>query len=51
MDMKKQNIPLYSREKTNKVEDSSRYMTENKPEKQKPTEKLIMDQTNKLFFS
>ena len=30
-----------------KVEDFSPYMTINKPEKYKPTEKLIMDQTNK----
>ena len=36
--------------KTIKVEDFSPYMTENKPEKYKPTEKLIMDQTNKQRY-
>ena len=33
--------------KTIKVEDFSPYMTEKKPEKHKPTETMIMDQTNK----
>ena len=36
--------------KTVKVEDFSPYMTANKPEKYKPTEKLIMDQTNKQRY-
>ena len=33
-----------------KVEDFSPYMTESKPEENKPTEKLIMDQTNKQRY-
>ena len=36
--------------KTIKVEEFSAYMTENKTEKYKPTEKLIMDQTNKQRY-
>ena len=40
-------FPFLPEKKTVKVEDFSPYMTTNKPEKYKPTEKLIMDQTNK----
>ena len=40
-------FPFLPDEKTVKVDDSSPYMTANKPEKYKPTEKMIMDQTNK----
>ena len=36
--------------KTIKVDDFSPYMTINKPDKYKPTEKLIMDQTNKQRY-
>ena len=46
--MKKQKIfHFHLGKKTVNVEDISPYMTTNKPEKYKPTEKLIMDQTNK----
>ena len=38
-------FPFLPDKKTIKVEDNSPYMTTNKPEKYKPTEKLIMDQT------
>ena len=41
---------FYLRKKTIEVKDFSPYMTENKPEKYKPTEKLIMDQTNKQCY-
>ena len=45
-------FPFLPEKKTIKVEDFSPYMTTNKPEKYKPTEKLIMDQTNKhRYFS
>ena len=40
-------FPLLLEKETVKVEDFSPYMTTNKPEKYKPTEKLVMDQTNK----
>ena len=40
-------FPFLPDKKTIKLEDFSPYMTENKPEKYKPTDKLIMDQTNK----
>ena len=40
-------FPFLPEKKTKKIEDFSPYMTTNKPEKYKPTEKLIMDQTNK----
>ena len=39
-------FPFLPDKKTPKVEDYSTYMMTNKPEKYKPTEKLIMDQTN-----
>ena len=38
------------KKKSINVEDFSLYMTTNKPEKYRPTEKLIMDQTNKQRF-
>ena len=44
---KTKHFPFLPEKKTIKVEDFSPYMTTNKPEKYKPTEKLIMDQTNK----
>ena len=40
-------FPISPDRKTNKVENFSRYMMENGPEKYQPTKKLIMDQTNK----
>ena len=40
-------FPFLLEKKTEKIEYFSRYMTTNKPEKYKPIEKLIMDQTNK----
>ena len=40
-------FPFLPDRKTNKVDDFSPYMINNKPEKNKPTEKLIMDQTTK----
>ena len=43
-------FPFLPDEKTIKVEDFSPYMTINKPEKHKPTKKLIMDQTNKQRY-
>ena len=44
---KTKHFPFLPEKKTIKVEDFSPYMKTNKPEKCKPTEKLIMDQTNK----
>ena len=41
---------FYLRKNTIKVEDFSPYLTTNKPEKYKPTEKLNMDQTNKQRY-
>ena len=43
-------FPFLPEKKTIKVEDFSPYMTTNKPKKYKPTEKLIMDQTNKQRY-
>ena len=43
-------ISFLPEKKTIKVEDFSPSMTINKPEKFKPTEKLIMDQTNKQRY-
>ena len=43
-------FPFLPDEKTIKVENFSLYMTINKPEKHKPTKKLIMDQTNKQRY-
>ena len=43
-------FPFLPDKKTPKVEDFSPYVMTNKPEKCKPTEKLIMDQTNKQIF-
>ena len=43
-------FPFLPEKKTIKVEDFSPYMTINKPEKIKPTEKLILDQTNKQRY-
>ena len=43
-------FPVLPDKKTPKVEDFSPYMTTNKPEKYKPTENLIMDQTNKQRY-
>ena len=43
-------FPFLPEKKTIKVEDFSNYMTTNKREKYKPTEKLIMDQTNKQRY-
>ena len=40
-------FPFLPDKKTIKVGDFSPYMINNKPQKYKPTEKLIMDQTNK----
>ena len=49
--MKKQkHFHFLPEKKTVKVEDFSPYMKTNKPEKYKPTEKLIMDQTNKQRY-
>ena len=42
--------PLLPDKKTTKVEYFSPYMTGNKPEKYKPTEKLILDHTNKQRY-
>ena len=42
--------PFLLEKKTIKVEEFSPYMTTYKPEKYKPTEKLIMDQTNKQRY-
>ena len=39
-------FPFFPEKKTVKVEDFSPYMLTNKPEKYKPTEKLVMDRTN-----
>ena len=47
---KKKHFPFLPEKKTVKVEDFSPYMKTNKPEKYKPTEKLIMDQTNKQRY-
>ena len=44
-------FPILPEKKSVKVEDFSPYMKENKPENYKPTEKLIMDQTNKQRYS
>ena len=44
---KTKHFPLLPEKETIKVEDFSPYMKTNKPGKYKPTEKLIMDQTNK----
>ena len=44
---KTKHFPFLPEKKTIKIEDFSPYMMTNKPEKYKPTEKLIMDQTNK----
>ena len=43
-------FPFLPEKKIVKVEDFSPYMMTNKPEKYKPTEKLIMDQTNKQKY-
>ena len=43
-------FPFLPEKKTIKVEDFSPYMTTHKPEKNKPTEKLNMDQTNKQRY-
>ena len=43
-------FPFLLEKKTIKVEDFSPYMIINKPEKYKPREKLIMDQTNKQRY-
>ena len=43
-------FPFLPDKKTIKIENFSPYMTINKPEKYKPTEKLIMDQTNKQRY-
>ena len=47
---KTKNFPFLPDKETNKVEDFSTYKTENKPKKYTPTEKLIMDQTNKQRY-
>ena len=47
---KTKHFPFLPEKKSIKVEDFSPYMTINKPEKYKPTEKLIMDQTNKQRY-
>ena len=47
---KTKHFPFLPEKKTIKVEGFSPYMTENKPEIYKPTEKLIMDQTNKQRY-
>ena len=43
-------FPFLPDKKSMKVEDFSPYMSTNKPEKYRPTEKLIMDQTKKQRF-
>ena len=43
-------FPFLPDKKTIKLEDFSPYMTENKPQEYKPTEKWIMDQTNKQRY-
>ena len=43
-------FPFLPDKKTIKVDDFSPYMMNNKPEKYKPTEELIMDQTNKQRY-
>ena len=43
-------FPFLPEKKTINVEDFSPYLMTNKPEKYKPTEKLIMDQTNKQRY-
>ena len=47
---KTKHFPFLPEKETIKVEDFSPYMKTNKPEKNKPTEKLIMDQTNKQRY-
>ena len=47
---KTRHFPFLPEKKTVKVENFSPYMTTNKPEKYKPTEKLITDQTKKQIF-
>ena len=47
---KTKHFPFSPGKKTRKVEDFSHYMITNKPEKYKPTEKLIMDQTKKQRY-
>ena len=47
---KTKHFPILPEKKTIEVEDFSPYMTTNKPEKYKPTEKLIMDETNKQRY-
>ena len=47
---KTKHFPFLPEKKTVKVENFSPYMTINRPEKFKPTEKLIMDQTNKQRY-
>ena len=43
-------FPFLPDKKTIKVQDFSPYMINKKPEKSKPTEKLIMDQRNKQRY-
>ena len=43
-------FPFLPDKKTSKVEDFSSYMMKIKPEKNKPTEKMIIDQKNKQRF-
>ena len=43
---KRKNFPFFPDKKTFKIQDFSPYMMKNKPEKYKPTEKLIIDQKN-----
>ena len=47
---KTKHFPFLPEKKIIKVEDFSPYMKTNKPEKYKPTEKMIMDQTNKQRY-
>ena len=47
---KTKHFPFLPEKKSIKVENFPPYMTTNKPEKYKPTEKLIMDQTNKQRY-
>ena len=47
---KTKHFPFLPDKKTIKVEDFSPYMMKNKPEKYKPTEELIMDQTKKQRY-
>ena len=47
---KTKHFQFFSEKKTVKVEDFSPYMTTNKPEKYKPTEKLIIDPSNKQRY-